>query len=126
LSARGFQAVIYLAPLAVGDSVADEPQILARQGITFVHIPIAFNQPTGADFDRFAAAMNDLANKKVLVHCQINLRASSMTFLYRTIVGKEDPQVAFAPVEKVWVPTGVWQKFIETQLKANGIMFDPF
>lgn len=126
LGARGYEAVIYLAPLTVGDAIPDEPQILARQSIDFVHIPIAFNQPTGADFDSFAAAMTRFAGKKVLVHCQINMRASSMVFLYRTIVGKEDPQVAFAAVEKVWTPNGVWKAFMQTQLQQHGAVFDFF
>jgi protein tyrosine phosphatase (PTP) superfamily phosphohydrolase (DUF442 family) len=126
IAARGYEAVIYLAPLTVGDAIPDEPQILARQSIDFVHIPIASNQPTDADFDSFAAAMTRFADKKVLVHCQINMRASSMVFLYRTIVGKEDPQVAFASVEKVWTPNGVWKAFMQAQLQRHGVTFDFF
>lgn len=125
LKLQGYDAVISLVPLTASDAVPDEPEIIARQGLEFVHIPIPFNQPTAEDFDRFSSAMTRLAPKKVLVHCQINMRASSMVFLYRTIVGKEDPQVAFESVSKVWIPTGVWQKFIENELKANGIAFDP-
>ena len=126
LGSRSIEAVIYLAPLSVDDAVPDEPQILKRQGIEFEHIPIAFNQPTGADFDRFAAAMTRLQERKVLVHCQVNMRASSMVFLYRAIVLKEDPQSAFDAVEKVWIPSGVWQRFIAAQLKEHAIVFDPF
>ena len=125
LGQRGIESVIYLAPLSVGDAVPEEPQILARQGIEFVHIPITFNQPTGADFDRFSSAMTAMQGKKVLVHCQVNMRASSMVFLYRAIVLKEDPQTAFEAVGKVWVPNGVWQRFINAQLKRHAIVFDP-
>lgn len=124
LGSRGVEAVIYLAPLTVGDAVPDEPQILARQSIAFVHIPIAFNQPGDADFQRFVVAMNEFAGKNILVHCQINMRASSMVFLYRTIVGKENPNKAFEAVERVWVPNGVWQRFTASELKANGIAFE--
>lgn len=124
LGQRGVEAVIYLAPLTVGDAVPDEPQILARQGIEFVHIPITFNKPTGADFDRFVTSMAALQGKKVWVHCQVNMRASSMVFLYRTIVLKEEPQKAFEAVSKVWVPNGVWQRFIEAQMTAHGMSFD--
>lgn len=126
LGQRGIEGVIYLAPLSVSDAIPDEPQILARQGIKFVHIPIAFNQPNSADFARFTAAMTALKDKKVLVHCQVNMRASSMVFLYRTIVLKEDPQAAFDAVGKVWVPNGVWLRFINAQLKEHGVVFDVF
>ena len=124
LSQRGIEAVIYLAPLSVGDAVPEEPHILARQGIEFVHIPITFNQPTGADFDRFTAAMTAMQGKKVLVHCQVNMRASSMVFLYRTIVLKEDAQRAYEDVGRVWVPNGVWLRFIQAQLREKGVTFD--
>ena len=126
LGQRGIEGVIYLAPLSVRDAIPDEPQILARQGIKFVHIPIAFNQPNSADFARFIAAMTALKDEKVLVHCQVNMRASSMVFLYRTIVLKEDPQAAFDAVGKVWVPNDVWLRFINAQLKEHGVVFDVF
>ena len=41
LGAEGFEAVIYLAPSSVSDAVADEPRILAKQGIEWVHLPLS-------------------------------------------------------------------------------------
>ena len=82
LSAEAFQAVIYLAPSTVFDAVKDEPEIVARQGIEFVHIPIPFGAPTAAHADALAAALDRLKGKKVLVHCQVNMRASTLVFLY--------------------------------------------
>ena len=124
LKAEGFGAVIYLAPPTVADAVRDEALIVARQGLVFINIPIRFDAPTGADFDAFAAALRGLAERKVLVHCQINLRASSMVFLYRAIVLKEDPRLAYDAVEKVWVPNGAWRSFIENELRRHGVNFD--
>jgi len=68
LKDRGFEAVIYLAPPTVPDAVKDEPLIVARQGITFVNIPVRFDNPTEADFQRFVEAMKVLGDRKVLVH----------------------------------------------------------
>lgn len=66
----------------------------------FINIPIRFDGPTDADFEAFAAALKGLGERKVLVHCQVNLRASSMVFLYRAIVLKEDPKPAYDAVER--------------------------
>lgn len=126
LRANGFEAVIYLAPPTVMDAVRDEALIVARQGLTFVNIPIAFDNPTEADFEAFAAILKGLGKRKVLVHCQVNMRASSMTFLYRAIVLKEDPQRAYEAVSRVWVPTGPWRRLIETELRLHQVAFDPF
>jgi protein tyrosine phosphatase (PTP) superfamily phosphohydrolase (DUF442 family) len=120
----GFGAVVYLAPPTVSDAVKAEPMILERQGIAFVNIPIRFDAPSDADFDAFAATMRGFGDRKVLVHCQINLRASSMVFLYRAIVLEEDPRLAYEAVEKVWVPDRAWRPFIERTLRRHGIDFE--
>lgn len=126
LKLQGYDAVIYLAPATVSDAVKDEPLIVSRQGLIFVNIPIKFASPTEQDFENFAAIMVALNKKKVLVHCQINLRASSMVFLYRTIVLKENPNTAYDSVSKVWVPDGAWKQLIQDQLKKHHINFVPF
>jgi protein tyrosine phosphatase (PTP) superfamily phosphohydrolase (DUF442 family) len=125
LKARGFGAVIYLAPPTVHDAVADEHKIVAAQGLEFINLPIRFDNPTDADFDAFAALLKSLGERKVLVHCQINLRASSMVFLYRAVVLKDDPRLAYEAVHKVWVPDDVWKRFIERQLARHEIDFQP-
>lgn len=124
LKELGFGAVVYLAPPTVFDAVKDEPVILERQGIAFVNVPIRFDAPSDADFDAFAATMRGFGERKVLVHCQVNLRASSMVFLYRAIVLKEDPRLAYEAVEKVWVPDRAWRPFIERTLRRHGVNFE--
>jgi protein tyrosine phosphatase (PTP) superfamily phosphohydrolase (DUF442 family) len=118
--------VIYLAPPTVHDAVRDEPKIVAGQGLVFINLPVRFDDPADADFEAFAALLRGLGERKVLVHCQINLRASSMVFLYRAIVLKEDPRLAYEAVGKVWSPTEPWRRLIERQLRKHGIAFDPF
>jgi protein tyrosine phosphatase (PTP) superfamily phosphohydrolase (DUF442 family) len=124
LKEQGFEAVIYLAPPTVSDAVRDEPLIVTKQGLTFVNIPIVFSNPTEADFETFAGILSSLSAKKVLVHCQVNLRASSMVFLYRTIKLKEPPEAAYKAVAAVWKPHDAWAPLIETQLKKHGIAFE--
>lgn len=126
LAQQEFAAVIYLAPPTVSDAVAGEAEIVRAQGLEFINIPIPFGNPTAADVDAFFATMKRLPGKKVLVHCQVNMRASSMTFLYRTIVLREKPEIAYETVSKVWSPSGPWKKLIVDQLQAAGIHFDPY
>ena len=126
LRSQGFDAVIYLAPSTVQDAIADEPSILRAQGIEFVHIPIPFNAPDESHFLAVADALGRLRGRKVLVHCQVNLRASSMVFLYRAIVEKQDPARAYEAVARVWSPEGPWKVLIATELHKNGIDFEPY
>lgn len=126
LSEQGFTAVIYLAPPTVEDAIPNEREIVLRQGLEFVNIPIPFGKPTQADFEQFVAAMNRLKGGKVLVHCQVNMRASTMTFLYRTTVLHEAPEQAYEAVARVWSPKGPWKQLIVTQLGKARIAFDPY
>jgi protein tyrosine phosphatase (PTP) superfamily phosphohydrolase (DUF442 family) len=126
LSEQGFKAVIYLAPPTVGDAIPNEKDLVVRQGMEFVNIPIPFGQPTAADFDQFVKAMSSFGGRKVLVHCQVNMRASSMTFLYRTIVLHEPPEQAYEAVAKVWSPKGPWKELIVSELRKAQIHFDPY
>ncbi|MGH6624287.1 MAG: protein tyrosine phosphatase family protein [Burkholderiaceae bacterium] len=126
LGEQGFQAVIYLAPPTVSDAVRDEALIVGRQGLVYVNIPIRFDNPTERDFETFAAILRGLAGRKVLVHCQINMRASTMVFLYRAIIAKEDPRIAYDAVSKVWTPEGPWKRLVQELLRKHKIDFEPF
>lgn len=124
LSKHGFKSVIYLAPPSVDTAVKDEPALLARQNIAYHNIPIPFGAPEAKHFDAFVSAMRKFEKQKLLVHCEVNMRASCMTFLYRTLVLKERPDVAYEAVAKVWSPRFAWKPFLEAQLKAHGVVFE--
>ena len=121
-----FDAVIYLAPPTVMDAIKEEPDIVRGQGVVFINIPIVFSNPTEQDFDAFSRAMDSLKGKRVLVHCQVKMRASVMMFLYRTIHLKHDPLTAYDAVTRVWSPHGPWKTLIQQQLRKHAIAFDPF
>jgi protein tyrosine phosphatase (PTP) superfamily phosphohydrolase (DUF442 family) len=123
LKAEGYDAVIYLAPGDTADAVADEAQLLKAQGIEFVHVPIPWQAPEAQHLQATARALSRLQGKKVLVHCQMNMRASAVTFLYRTLYAKEDSAAAWADVKKVWTPRDQWAKFVDEQLQAGGSTF---
>lgn len=126
LSSLGFGGVIYLAPPTVPDAVTDEAGIVQRQGLAYVNIPIRFGKPTDEDFQAFVSALAGMQGRKVLVHCQVNMRASSMVFLQRVIVGKESPEAAYQSVATVWSPDGVWKQLIVSELKSHHIAFEPY
>lgn len=123
LKAEGYAAVISLAPRNTPDAVKDQAEILAAQGIEFVHIPIPWQAPEAKHLQATAAALNRLQGQKVLLHCQMNMRASALAFLYRTVYMKEDPATAWVDVKRLWTPKDQWAGFIDEQLHAGGIAF---
>jgi protein tyrosine phosphatase (PTP) superfamily phosphohydrolase (DUF442 family) len=120
IAGSGFGAIVNLAPSDALGAHGDEQALAERQGLRYVHIPVDFNAPSIADYERVAAALRENGDRRVLVHCQISLRASTFVFLYRVIELGEDPDTAFDDVARVWQPSMVWRAFIQETLTRHG------
>ena len=124
LAERGFDTVINLAPPTVQGAVAEERALLEATGVEYVNIPVDFRNPTYEDFERFSAVLDAARDGQVLVHCQINARGSTFTFLYRVVHEAVPPAEAFELVQRVWTPTEPWAAFAHDVLERNGIRFE--
>ena len=124
--AIGYDAVINLAPLQSHGSIATEGAIVTGQGVGYLDIPVDFRRPTAEDFKAFVAEMNQRSGQSVLVHCQVNMRASAFVFLYRVIHENAPVDEAVAKLTGVWIPDRTWKKFIDDTLAAHGKKADIF
>lgn len=86
---------------------------LAALGIEWINVPVVWKNPKRGDFERFSAEMSKYKNKKVLVQCQANYRASAMTYLYRVTVERVPEDVARQDLNAVWEPEGRWREFMD-------------
>ena len=116
LAGERYQVIINLAPNGGKSSLADEAASVKTLGITYCHIPVVFNNPQQSELDNFIDVMNLHSNKKVLVHCVANYRASAFTGLYLFKTGKLDKTQAQSFIEDVWQPDDDWQQFIDEVL----------
>ena len=115
-----YAVVINLAPPQSHGSIASEGAIVTGQGVRYLNIPVDFARPTPADFKRFSEEMQAHSGKNVLVHCQVNMRASAFVFLYRVIHEAAPVEEAAAKLTGIWIPDRVWKRFIEDTLAAHG------
>lgn len=114
VAASGTERIIYLAFTDNETAIEDEDRTVMDLGMEYVHIPVDFMKPTLADFQHFAAVMQSAPDKKTLLHCQINLRASAFSFLYRVIYKSVPLIEAAETLQGVWEPNQVWFDFMET------------
>lgn len=121
VSDAGFKRVIYLAFSDNGTAIEKEDRVVKKLGMDYVHIPVDFGQPRLQDFEHFAAIMNRDKQQRTLLHCQINLRASTFSFLYRVIYAGTPMAEAKLDLDAVWVPDEVWYKFIVDVLQQHGL-----
>jgi protein tyrosine phosphatase (PTP) superfamily phosphohydrolase (DUF442 family) len=100
---EGYQAVINLAAHdAENQAIADEPEILGRLGIAYTHIPVAWTNPTRADFQAFCSAMADLQSKKAFIHCAANMRVTAFYTLYAKKFENWTQERADALIASIW------------------------
>jgi len=120
LKSHGFERIIYIAFTNSGKAFADEDVIVKELGMEYVQIPVVWDKPSAADFYAFADVMQRYPEKKSLLHCQVNYRASAFSFLYRVIYQGVPVEVALADMTSVWKPNDTWRALIFSILEENG------
>ena len=123
LAEQGFELVVNLAPPTNAGAVPDEGKLVAEHGPTYVNIPVDWQQPMYEDFALFSAVMNGARDRKVLVHCQLNMRASAFAFLYRVVHEGVPPAEAMEALRAVWIPRDQWATFTADVLARHRIDF---
>jgi len=113
IKALGVRHVVNLGLHTHEKALPDEATSVGRLGMTYIHIPVDFQNPTDQDFERFCAVMADLKDVSVHVHCIANYRVSAFFYRYRRDVLGMDERKARAAMEDVWHPEGVWAAFID-------------
>lgn len=119
LAKAGYDTVINLATASSSNALPDEAQLCAQQGLRYCHIPVIWEQPTENDFDQFSALMATLQERKVFVHCALNMRVSAFMFLHRILNLGESVEAASQDLQRVWTPDANWQAFIERMLQRR-------
>ena len=107
LRLAGFDVVINLALPTSDNALPNEGELVSAQGMTYVHIPVKFDVPQPADFERITRVMDACAGQKVFVHCAANMRVSAFIFLHRLSQGV-DRVAAEKDLKRIWQPDGVW------------------
>jgi protein tyrosine phosphatase (PTP) superfamily phosphohydrolase (DUF442 family) len=120
----GFERIVYIAFSTDGNAIANEDKIVRDLGMDYVQIPVVWSAPTVADFENFAAVMQQAPDMKTLLHCQVNMRASAFAFLYRVIHEDVPVGVAKADMNTVWQPNETWRELIFDVLDSHGISPD--
>jgi protein tyrosine phosphatase (PTP) superfamily phosphohydrolase (DUF442 family) len=116
LAAAGYQVVINLGMPHSEEAVSDEDWLVTEQGMTYVHLPVPWEKPTAEHVARFFAMMEVFGDKRIFVHCIMNMRVSVFVYLYRVCREGIAPEVAQATMLRIWEPSEQWQSLIEAVL----------
>jgi protein tyrosine phosphatase (PTP) superfamily phosphohydrolase (DUF442 family) len=115
----GYEVVINLALGNTPRDLPHEGQLLAQQGIDYIHIPVDFERPTKEDVRQFFEAMDRHQDKKCFVHCIANARVSAFVLLYRVLRQGVPLEEAQTTMHQIWKPNATWQTFIDETLSQG-------
>jgi uncharacterized protein (TIGR01244 family) len=113
IRALGVRHVVNLGLHTHDKALPDEAGSVSRLGMTYIHIPVDFQNPTDQDFEQFCSAMARLKDDPIHVHCIANYRVSAFFYRYRRGVLGMDETEARADLEAIWQPEGVWAAFVD-------------
>jgi protein tyrosine phosphatase (PTP) superfamily phosphohydrolase (DUF442 family) len=112
LAALGIDVVVNLALPTSTNALLGEAELVTRQGVAYIQIPVEWEHPKSEQFTQFVGVLNAFAGRKVWVHCAKNMRVSAFIYLYRKLVLSESEEDASFPMREVWSPNETWQVFI--------------
>ena len=118
-----YKRVIYLAFSNDETAIEAEDRVVKELGMRYVQIPVDFDKPTLTDFQTFLALMRTEPDTKTLLHCQVNLRASTFSLLYRVIELKVPMAEAKQALDSVWLPNETWFRFLKSTLDHYGLSY---
>src|SRR2546427_8032880 len=100
----GVRHIINLGLHTHEKGLPDEAASVDRLGMTYIHIPVDFQNPTDQNFEQFCSAMERLNDVPVHVHCIANYRVSAFFYRYRRDVLGMDETQARGEMEVIWHP----------------------
>ena len=124
LPALGIDAVINLALPTSSNALPGEAELITRQGIAYIHIPVEWERPELHQLLQFFGTLRAFEGRNIWVHCAKNMRASAFVYLYRKLCLAESEEASIHPMQEVWVPNEIWQAFICNALSMRNLAFE--
>jgi len=114
----GYRVVINLGLHDGAYALPDERGLVQSLGLDYIHIPVAWERPTKADFGRFLEVMDACKGKSLFVHCAANKRVSAFMALYRVVRLGWPVERALEDMRGLQFPEP-WQQFMDDVLNDS-------
>ena len=85
---EGFEVVINLAVPTTSNSLENEDKIVSNLNMSYIHIPVSFENPKISDLKLFLNILQSLGANKVWIHCAKNYRVSAFMYVYHKYILK--------------------------------------
>jgi protein tyrosine phosphatase (PTP) superfamily phosphohydrolase (DUF442 family) len=113
IAEAGYEATINLALPSSNHAIADEGAIVTGLDMAYFQIPVIWEAPKIDDVKLFFGVMNSLGDRKIWLHCALNMRVSCFMYLFQKHVLHLPEERSLYPMNQIWQPEGVWQQLIQ-------------
>jgi len=108
----GVTHVINLGPHSNKGALPDETATVTDLGMTYIYIPVTFQNPTDADFVKFCEELENAKDQKIHIHCIYNARVTAFLYRYAKAQPDMDEAQVFDIMDSIWRPGTDWVKFL--------------
>jgi protein tyrosine phosphatase (PTP) superfamily phosphohydrolase (DUF442 family) len=112
VAGAGYKVVVNLGLLDPKYCLPDEARLVASLGMEYHHIPVKFDDPQFADFERFTELMTSFGTQRVFVHCAANMRVSTFVALHHQRCLGWSSERANDHAKTFWEPNETWLRFV--------------
>ena len=114
---EGFEVVINLAMPTTSNALENEDKIVASLNMSYIHIPVDFENPKLSDLKFFLNILQALGANKVWIHCAKNYRVSAFMYVYHKYILHTPFEQIDLSIFDMWQPSSVWPELMKVQLE---------
>ena len=114
---EGFEVVINLAVATTSNALENEDKIVSSLNMSYIHIPVDFENPKISDLKLFLNILQALGANKVWIHCAKNYRVSAFMYVYHKYILHTPFEEINLSIFDIWQPSLVWQELMKVQLE---------
>ena len=114
---EGFEVVINLAVPTTSNALENEDKIVSSLNMSYIHIPVDFENPKLSDLKLFLNILQALGANKVWIHCAKNYRVSAFMYVYHKYILHTPFEQIDLSIFDMWQPSLVWQELMKVQLE---------
>jgi len=112
IAENGYRHVINLAMPDHPDSLSNEGELVTSSGMSYIHIPVPFDNPAREQVRLFCNILSRTEKEKVFIHCIMNYRVSAFMYHYLSKVDRLDETRSRSPIFRVWNMEPAWAELM--------------
>ena len=114
---EGFEVVINLAMPTTSNALENEDKIVSSLNMSYIHIPVDFENPKISDLKLFLNILQSLGANKVWIHCAKNYRVSAFMYVYHKYILHTPFEEIDLSIFDIWKPSLIWQELMKVSIE---------